>query len=95
MEPYITITTLNDRVFCPKSIYFHGLYGKYSSRIYQQSPQIIGTINHENFDQKNPTDNRRQVDAGDRGKRIETVFSDVLQRPQLARTQTTHQVRPD
>jgi CRISPR-associated protein Cas4 len=63
MEPYITITTLNDFVFCPKSIYFHGLYGKYSSRIYQQSPQIIGTINHENIDQQQYSSAKRYVQS--------------------------------
>lgn len=38
--------------FCPKSIYFHHLYGNYENRTYKQKPQIVGTINHESIDQQ-------------------------------------------
>jgi len=61
MEPYITITTLNDFVFCPKSIYFHNLYGKYNVQIYKQMPQIVGTINHENIDTQKYSSAKRYI----------------------------------
>lgn len=63
MEPYLIITELNDFVFCPKSIYFHKLYGHYADRTYKQAPQIIGTINHENIDQKKYSSATRYVQS--------------------------------
>lgn len=53
MEEYIRISTLNDFIFCPKSIYFHQLYDKYEKGIYQDTPQVKGTINHAPIDFKN------------------------------------------
>ncbi len=61
MEPYITISTLNDFIFCPKSIYFHKLYGKYHAQIYKQKPQIVGTINHENIDHQKYSSAKRYI----------------------------------
>lgn len=52
MESYLIISNLNDFIFCPKSIYFHSLYQKYSSRVYKEIPQVKGTINHEAIEQK-------------------------------------------
>jgi len=51
MDPYIQISLLNDFIFCPKSIYFHGLYQKYASNIYKDTPQKIGTMKHETVDE--------------------------------------------
>lgn len=50
--PYIRISTLNDFIFCPRSIYFHDLYGKYDKKVYQDTPQIEGTMAHESIDTK-------------------------------------------
>lgn len=52
MEPYLTITTLNDFVFCPRSIYFHNLYGQYSTNVFHDTPQKKGNIAHESIDTK-------------------------------------------
>lgn len=52
MESYIQISLLNDYIFCPKSIYFHKLYGKFNQEIYHETPQKIGKIKHENIDEK-------------------------------------------
>lgn len=52
MDSYIRISTLNDFVFCPKSIYFHNLYEKYDERIYQEEVQHAGKIAHESIDEK-------------------------------------------
>jgi len=50
MEPSIQISKINDFIFCPKSIYFHGVYGSFSEKTYHQSPQVRGKIKHESID---------------------------------------------
>jgi CRISPR-associated exonuclease Cas4 len=50
MNTYITLSLLNDFIFCPKSIYFHGLYQKYASYIYKDTPQLRGTLKHKTID---------------------------------------------
>ncbi|MDQ3072723.1 MAG: type V CRISPR-associated protein Cas4 [Bacteroidota bacterium] len=52
MESYIPISFLNDFIFCPRSIYFHQLYGGYDSSMYQQRPQVAGKAAHTAIDQK-------------------------------------------
>jgi len=61
MESYLTITTLNDFVFCPKSIYFHKLYEKYNYSVYKQKPQIVGTIKHKNIDEQKYSSAKRYI----------------------------------
>ncbi len=51
MEPYLIITNLNDFIFCPRSIYFHNLYGQYSTKTYHRKPQIAGLIAHRTVDE--------------------------------------------
>lgn len=51
MEPYIPISFLNDFIFCPRSIYFHQLYGSYNTALYQQKPQIAGKAAHTTIDE--------------------------------------------
>lgn len=50
MEDLILISNLNDFIFCPASIYFHGLYGGADKLTYQSAYQINGTKAHENVD---------------------------------------------
>ena len=52
MESYIPISFLNDFIFCPRSIYFHQLYGNTQTRLYQTSDQIDGKTAHITIDQK-------------------------------------------
>jgi len=52
LENYIPISFLNDFIFCPRSIYFHQLYGKREQLIYQDRPQIEGKQAHETIDTK-------------------------------------------
>lgn len=47
MEDYIQISKLNDFIFCPKSIYFHGVFESFSEKTYHDTPQIVGKIKHE------------------------------------------------
>ena len=47
MEDYIQISKLNDFIFCPKSIYFHGVFESFSEKTYHDTPQTVGKIKHE------------------------------------------------
>ncbi len=58
MENYIRISTLNDFVFCPKSIYYHELYKKYNTDLYQEQAQVDGKINHAPIDTKSYSSSR-------------------------------------
>lgn len=55
MEPYIQISFLNDFIFCPRSIYFHQLYGKASTRLYHSTYQVKGLNAHKTIDTKTYT----------------------------------------
>lgn len=52
MEDYIAITMLNDFIFCPYSIYLHGVYMDADEDTYKALPQIQGTSIHEGVDKK-------------------------------------------
>lgn len=53
MEDYISISTLNDFIFCPYSIYLHNVYMDTDEGLYQATPQTRGKIAH------NPIDNKK------------------------------------
>ena len=50
MENYITLSHLNDFIFCPRSTYFHQLYSIYNEQQYKQKVQIAGTAAHDTID---------------------------------------------
>jgi CRISPR-associated exonuclease Cas4 len=50
MYDYIQISTINDFIFCERSLYFHGIYYSFEDRHYKAEPQVIGTIRHEASD---------------------------------------------
>lgn len=47
MDDYISITTLSDFIFCPYSIYLHGIYGELDKDAFLCSPQKNGCFAHE------------------------------------------------
>ena len=47
MEDYISISTLNDFIFCPYSIYLHNVYMDTDEELYHATPQTKGRIAHE------------------------------------------------
>jgi len=53
MESYITLSFLNDFIFCPRSIYFHQLYSGLNYELYKQKPQIAGEAAHSSVENKN------------------------------------------
>lgn len=52
MQNSIKLSTLNDFIFCPKSIFYHMLYDSYDKSLYQEEAQIAGTLAHESIDNK-------------------------------------------
>lgn len=51
MESYLMITQINDFIFCPRSIYYSGIYRNTAdTSMYHQAPQRLGTAAHEAVD---------------------------------------------
>jgi CRISPR-associated protein Cas4 len=59
MENYIPISFLNDFIFCPRSIYFHQLYGRSSESIYHTTDQSEGKVAHKSVDTKTYTTSKK------------------------------------
>lgn len=49
------IAYLNDFIFCPRSIYFHQLYGRVSQRLYHTTDQTRGKAAHKTVDTQSYT----------------------------------------
>lgn len=52
MDDYISISMLNDFIFCPYSIYLHNVYMESDEDLYHAVPQTRGRIVHESVDEK-------------------------------------------
>lgn len=64
MESYLMITQLNDFIFCPRSIFFAGIYREnVSDDLYHQMPQREGLIHHETIDE-NKYSTRKDIITG-------------------------------
>jgi CRISPR-associated exonuclease Cas4 len=50
MHDAIQISKLNDFIFSPKSIFYHGLYENFSELLYHDVPQTSGKLAHESID---------------------------------------------
>ena len=61
MEDYISISTLNDFIFCPYSIYLHNVYMESDENIYHASPQVKGKIAHSTIDEKTYTTRKSDI----------------------------------
>lgn len=60
MESYLTITQMNDFIFCPRSIQFHDfLRENRSPEIFKETPQIQGLAAHSTIDSGSPS--RKQL----------------------------------
>ncbi len=60
MESVLTMTQLNDFLFCPRSLYYSGIYRNGSApEFYHQTPQITGSLAHEAIDEGRYSDCRR------------------------------------
>jgi len=52
MENYIPISTLNDFIFCPYSIYLHNIYIDENEDLYHAAPQMLGRASHQSIDKQ-------------------------------------------
>ena len=50
MDSYIRISTINDFLYSPKSLYLHGVYESFSQDVYHETAQKVGKMNHECID---------------------------------------------
>lgn len=46
----IQISKINDFVFCPYSIYLHGIYESFDQKVYHEEFQTEGKLNHERIE---------------------------------------------
>lgn len=50
MDGVIQISKINDFIFCPHSIFLHGVYESFHENLYHDAPQKIGRNSHEKID---------------------------------------------
>lgn len=63
MDPLIRISNINDFIFCPHSIYLHGIYESFEKQVYQDEPQTKGTQAHANIDDQRYSSATRYLQA--------------------------------
>lgn len=63
MENPVSISNLNDFIFCPASIYFHALDIETESLMYQDDCQINGSAAHEKSDSGRYSDRKNVLQA--------------------------------
>ena len=61
MNDYISLSTLNDFIFCPYSIYLHNVYMETADDMYTASPQANGKLAHRGVDNKTGSSNRTDI----------------------------------
>ncbi len=50
MDSAISISNINDFLYCPKSLYLHSIYSSFGINTYHDTPQTKGSIAHENIE---------------------------------------------
>jgi len=61
MENYIAISTLNDFVFCPYSIYLHNVYAAADEDLFHATPQTQGKASHQAIDAKRYSTRQNEI----------------------------------
>ncbi len=61
MEEYILISTLNDFIFCPYSIYLHNVYKGGEEDLVYAVPQVQGKASHEAIDEKKYSSRKDEI----------------------------------
>lgn len=61
MNEYILISTLNDFIFCPYSIYLHNVYIGTDEDLYHATPQVRGTLAHKTTENKTSSTRKEVV----------------------------------
>ena len=62
---YLTITEINDFIFCPASIYFHNLYSNIDKSAYYSSVQYKGLAAHSSIDSDSYSSSRSIITGKD------------------------------
>lgn len=61
MTDFISISTLNDFIFCPYSIYLHNVYMETDEGLYHATPQTKGKLAHEPVDTKRSSNRNEDI----------------------------------
>ena len=61
MDYLIPISTLNDFIFCPYSIYLHNVYMDADEGLYHATPQTKGKLAHEPVDNKTSSNRKDEI----------------------------------
>lgn len=61
MDDYITISSLNDFIFCPYSICLHNIYMDTDEGLYNAMPQVRGKIAHLSVDNKSSSNRKKDL----------------------------------
>jgi CRISPR-associated protein Cas4 len=61
MENYISISQLNDFVFCPYSIYLHNIYRNADENLYHATPQTQGKASHTVIDEQKYSSRKNEI----------------------------------
>ena len=61
MEDNISISTLNDFIFCPYSIYLQNVYMETDEGLYHATPQTKGKLAHEPVDSKTSSNRKEEI----------------------------------
>lgn len=59
----MSISTLNDFIFCPYSIYLHNVYMDTDEEMYHATPQIRGKASHSTVDSKTYSSHKGDITA--------------------------------
>ena len=68
MDDYISLSALNDFIFCPYSIYLHNVYMESDKDIFQAVPQTSGKIDLYRFNKKLLVERKYQLKQIFRGQ---------------------------
>ena len=61
MIDYISLSTLNDFIFCPYSIYMHSVYMESDEGLYKATPQLEGNVAHSGVDNKTGSTRKHDI----------------------------------
>lgn len=61
MDDLISISALNDFIFCPYSIYLHNVYMDSDEGLYHATPQTKGKLAHEPVDTKTSSNRKDEI----------------------------------
>jgi CRISPR-associated exonuclease Cas4 len=61
MLSHIQISTINDYLFCPRSLFFHSVYYAMNTRVYHSHYQVGGNIAHKQVDSGQYSSSKRYI----------------------------------